>query len=185
MKVQLVKYSDLPNEEQRKYDEYANCIRVRFEDVDDPTIMSFDQGDWIDAKLAEDVNLRAGEFMHASIGFAMAIPKNYEAWLVPRSSTFKHYGVIQTNGIGIIDNSYNGNSDIWKIPIYATRDITIPKGTRICQFRLVRTMDSYSHHRCDDKCIMDLHTDNNGAIVILVVDDLGNSDRGGFGSTGE
>lgn len=121
-------------------------------------------GDWIDLRSAEDVALEKGDYHLIPLGVAMEIPKGYEAHVVPRSSTFSKYGVIQTNGIGIIDNEYNGDSDQWYMPVYATRTTVIGKGDRVCQFRLVKSM---------------------GEIEFVRVDNLGNQDRGGLGSTGK
>ena len=104
----------------------------------------------------------------------MRLPDGYEAHLVPRSGTFKKYGLIQTNSIGIIDNSYSGNNDIWKMPVYALdRDVEIQKGERLCQFRLMPTLSNM----CS---IATVKMKN----VIIVVDNLSDTDRGGFGSTG-
>ena len=94
----------------------------------------------------------------------MKLPDGYEAWIVPRSSTFKKYHIIQTNGIGIIDNSYCGDNDEWKMPVLAMRDTFIPKGTRICQFRVIKSM-KYPRW----KEVTTLETES----------------RGGFGSTGD
>lgn len=122
-------------------------------------------GDWIDLKAAEDVSLRAGDYTQIPLGVAMKLPKNYEAHLVPRSSTFRKYGIIQTNGVGIIDNSYSGDDDEWAMPAYATRDVMIREGARIAQFRILPVMD-------DDVIT---HT-------VVKLDELS---RGGFGSTGD
>ena len=94
------------------------------------------KSDWVDLRAAEDVELQAGEFKLISLGVSMELPKGYEAHVVPRSSTFKTWGILQTNSIGIIDESYCGDNDIWKMPVYATRDTTIHKNDRICQFRI-------------------------------------------------
>lgn len=97
------------------------------------------------------------------LGVAMELPKGYEALLVPRSSTFKNYGVLQANNIGIFDNFFKGDEDYWNFLVLATRDVTIPKGTRICQFRII---------------------ENQPQINFKVVDKLDNKNRGGIGSTG-
>lgn len=121
-------------------------------------------GDFIDLTTAEDTDLKAGEYKLISLGVAMQLPKGYYAEVVPRSSTFKKWGIIMANSIGIIDNDYCGPNDIWGFPALAMRDTFIPKGTRICQFRLVKKQEN----------------------VCFVEDSLeNNSDRGGWGSTGE
>ena len=93
----------------------------------------------------------------------MKLPDGYEAHLAPRSSTFKTWGIIQTNSIGVVDNSYSGNNDIWKMPVYATRDTVINVNDRICQFRIMPKVP-----------VLDVEE----------VDNLEGPDRGGFGSTG-
>lgn len=119
--------------------------------------------DWIDLRSAEDVNLNQGEFKLIPLGVAMKLPMGYEAHVVPRSSTFKNFGIIQTNGIGIIDNSYCGNGDQWYMPVLAMRDTHISLNDRICQFRIMPVQ---------------------GNIELSEVESLGNVDRGGIGSTG-
>lgn len=121
------------------------------------------EGDWQDLAIVEDVEMKAGEFRKISFGFAMKLPEGYEAHIVPRSSTFERYGIIQTNGIGIIDNKYEGNNDIWMLPCYATMDIIIPAGTRTSQFRLVEKQKK---------------------LKIEYVENLEGEDRGGFGQSG-
>lgn len=137
-------------------------IKVKY--FNDDTDKMLQLGDWIDLRAAETVTLLAGQFALIPLGVAMELPKGYEAHLVPRSSTFKNYGIIQTNSMGIIDNSYSGDNDEWKMPVYATRNTQINKGDRICQFRVIKTM---------------------GKIEIEEVDHLSSADRGGFGSTGK
>lgn len=141
-------------------------IKVRYDNIENPLKHS-DSGDWIDLYTAEDVTMKQGEFKLISLGIAMELPQGVEANIVARSSTFMRYGVLQTNAFGVIDCSYNGDEDIWKFPAYATRDTTIPKGTRICQFRLNQTMKSAF-----------------GDVQFTPVFTLGNTSRGGFGSTG-
>ena len=121
------------------------------------------KSDWIDLRASEDVELKAGEFRLIPLGVAMELPKGYEAHLVPRSSTFKNYGIIQTNSCGIIDCTYCGDEDMWRMPVYATRDTVIRKNDRICQFRIM---------------------ENQPKITFSQVESLGNINRGGFGSTG-
>lgn len=122
------------------------------------------QGDWIDCYNYKEVELQRGEFALLSLGFALELPEGIEAHLVPRSSTFKNYGIIQTNSMGVIDSSYCGDNDIWMMPVYATRDIIIPKDARIAQFRIEF---------------------NQPEIQFEEVETLQNQDRGGFGSTGK
>src|SRR5574344_890131 len=89
------------------------------------------KSDWIDLQASETVTLKAGEFRLIPLGVAIALPDGYEAHLVPRSSTFKNYGILQTNSMGVVDNSYCGDNDLWRFPAYATRDVTVEKGARI------------------------------------------------------
>ena len=120
-------------------------------------------GEWIDLYTAEDVYMQPFEFRIISLGVSMQLPEGYYAEVVPRSSTCKNYGVIEANSMGIIENDYCGDNDIWGFPAVAIRETHIPIGTRVCQFRLVKQAD-------------DVH--------FIQVDSLGNMDRGGFGSTG-
>ena len=122
------------------------------------------KSDRIDLRAAEDVELKAGEFKLISLGVSMELPKGYEAYIVPRSSTFKNFGIIQTNHHAIIDETYCGDNDIWKYPAYALRDTIIHKNDRICQFRIEK---------------------HQPAIMFEEVDTLGNKDRNGFGITGK
>ena len=95
------------------------------------------KSDWIDLRAAKDVQLKAGEFHLIPLGVAMELPKGYEAHIVPRSSTFKNFGIIQTNHMGIIDETYCGDNDQWFMPVYALRDTLIHVHDRICQFRIM------------------------------------------------
>lgn len=121
--------------------------------------------DWIDLRACETVALNKGDFKLISLGVIIKLPKGYEAHIVPRSSTFKNYGIIQTNHMGVIDESYCGDNDVWKFPAYATRNTTINKGDRICQFRITKKQPALE---------MTEHT----------LSDSFGTDRGGFGSTG-
>ena len=96
------------------------------------------KSDWIDLRAAEEVTLKKGEFAMIHLGVAMKLPEGYEAHIVPRSSTFKNFGLIQTNHMGVIDESYCGPNDWWRMPVYALRDTKIHVNDRICQFRLMR-----------------------------------------------
>lgn len=121
------------------------------------------KSDWIDLRAAKEVELKKGEFALIPLGIAMELPKGYEAHVVPRSSTFKNFGIIQTNSMGVIDESYCGDNDQWFFPSYALRDTEIHVNDRICQFRI---MEHQPHIEFDE---------------VLT---LGNKDRGGHGSTG-
>ena len=122
------------------------------------------KSDWIDLRAAERVELKAGEFRLITLGVAMQLPKGYEAHILPRSSTFKNFGIIQTNHCGVVDESYCGNGAQWFFPAYALRDTVIEVNDRICQFRI------FEHQP---------------AIEFEETEDLGNEDRGGIGSTGK
>lgn len=120
-------------------------------------------GDYIDLRCATDTFIKAGHLETIPLGVAMELPKGYEAMMLPRSSTFKKYGIVLVNSMGIIDNSYCGDNDEWKFQAYASRDVIIPKNERICQFRII---------------------ENQPQIEFEEVETLGNADRGGIGSTG-
>lgn len=119
--------------------------------------------DWIDLRAAEEVKMSPNQFKLIPLGVSMKLPEGYEAHIVPRSSTFKTWGIIQTNHMGVIDESYCGDDDQWMMPVLATRAIIIHKNDRICQFRIVRKQPK---------------------ILFQKVDSLGEESRGGFGSTG-
>ena len=104
-----------------------------------PLLEQWDKGDWVDLYTREEVVLQEGESTIIHLGVAMKLPNGYEAYLAPRSSTFKRWGLIQTNSIGVIDSTYCGNDDEWGMPVYATRPVIIPRGTRLCQFRIQQT----------------------------------------------
>lgn len=123
-----------------------------------------EKGDWIDLRAGEDYTLTAGEYCVVHLGVAMELPEGYTAVIAPRSSTFLKWGIIQTNSIGIIDESYCGDNDEWGMPVMAFRNTKIHKNDRICQFRLFKKNDDISFTK---------------------VKILGNKDRNGFGSTGE
>ena len=122
------------------------------------------KSDWIDLRAAEDVELKQGDFKLIPLGIAMQLPKGYEAHIVPRSSTFKNFGVIQANHMGMVDESYCGDNDQWYFPAIALRDTSIKAGDRICQFRIM---------------------EHQPQLIFEAVDTLGNEDRGGFGTTGK
>lgn len=138
-------------------------IKVKyFTDID--PIREISGGDWYDLRTAEEVTMEAGEFRLIPLGVAMELPDGYEAHVVPRSSTYKNYSVIQANHMGVIDNSYCGDDDQWMFPAIAFQDTNIPKGTRICQFRIVEKQPP---------------------VKFETVAHLTGPNRGGFGSTGE
>jgi dUTP pyrophosphatase len=138
-------------------------ILVKYHDKDLGKIEKFPVGDWIDLRSAERVDMDAGDFKVISLGISMKLPEGYEAHVVPRSSTFRRWGILQSNGIGIIDESYCGDDDIWKFPAIALRDTTIYKNERICQFRVMKKQPK---------------------LDFVESDELDEKDRGGFGSTG-
>ena len=122
------------------------------------------KSDWIDLRAAQRVELKKGEFQLIPLGVAMALPEGYEAHVVPRSSTFKNFGIIQVNSMGIIDNTYCGPNDQWFFPAYALRDTVIEVNDRICQFRIME----------------------NQPTIVFEEDSLEeHADRGGYGSTGK
>lgn len=140
-----------------------NTIQIKYHNMNIDKIKEIPEGNWIDLRASETVELKAGEFAIIPLGVSMKLPDGYEAHIVPRSSTFKKWGVIQTNHMGVIDNSYSGENDIWGMPVYAMRDTVIQENDRICQFRIMKTM---------------------GEIQFVEVEHMSGADRGGFGSTG-
>lgn len=141
----------------------VKTIKIKYHNPNIDKIEKVKNGDWIDLRAAETVELKAGEFKLVSLGVSMKLPDGYEAHIVPRSSTYKNFGIIQTNHCGIIDNSYSGTNDIWKFSAKADRDTVIRENDRICQFRIVKKMPEVTFD------------------AVEALDDL---DRGGFGSTG-
>ena len=141
-----------------------NTIFVKYFDKEIDKIEKIPNGEWVDLRAAETVEMKAGEFKLIPLGIGMILPAGYEANIVPRSSTFKHFGVIQTNCFGVIDNSYAGDNDQWFFPAYALRDTVINKNDRICQFRLNKIQEPLN---------------------ICEVEHLRDTDRWGHGSTGK
>lgn len=139
-------------------------IKIKYHNQNIDKIKKIAVGDWIDLRAAETVQLKAGEFRLISLGVSMQLPEGYEAHIVPRSSTYKKWNIIQTNHMGVIDNSYSGDNDIWMFPACAFVDTVIKENDRICQFRIVKKQPE---------------------IEFEVVEKLDGEDRGGFGSTGE
>lgn len=140
-----------------------NTIRIKYFTNDIDKITKIDKGDWIDLRAAETVEMKQGDFKLIPLGVAMKLPEGYEAHVVPRSSTYKNFGIIQTNHQAVIDESYCGDNDQWFYPAYALRDTVINKNDRICQFRIMKKMES---------------------VDFIEVDELKDKDRGGIGSTG-
>lgn len=121
------------------------------------------KSDWIDLRSAKEYSFRAGDFVLIDLGISVKLPEGYEMHIAPRSSTFKNYGLLQTNGVGIVDESYCGDGDVLKMPVYATRDTIVHVNDRICQFRIQKHQPKINFEE---------------------VETLGGKDRGGFGSTG-
>lgn len=139
-------------------------IKIKYHNKELEKIKKISIGNWVDLRAAEDVELKAGEFKIISLGVSMQLPEGYEAHIVPRSSTFKNFKIIQTNHCGVIDSSYQGDNDIWGMPVLAMADTTIKTNDRICQFRIMKTQPE---------------------IEFDEVEYLEGKDRGGFGSTGK
>ena len=140
-------------------------IKIKYFDKDIDKLEYIDgKSDWIDLRASEEVELKQGDFKLIPLGVAMELPNGYEAHIAPRSSTFKNFGIIQANSVGVVDQSYCGDNDMWKFPAIAMRDTIIHKNDRICQFRIMR---------------------NQPEIVFHEVKKLEGNDRGGFGSTGK
>lgn len=139
-------------------------IRIKyFTDKIEPLDYIDGKSDWIDLRASEEVALHTGDFALVPLGIAMELPEGYEAHVVPRSSTFKNWGLLQTNSMGVIDGSYCGDNDMWHVPVYATRDTVIHVNDRIAQFRIVKNQPKIRFEKTE--C-------------------LHHADRGGFGSTG-
>lgn len=145
-------------------DDETEKVKIKYFDNEIDKIEKISKGDWIDLRSAETVHLKKGEFHLIPLGVGMKLPEGYEAHVVPRSSTYKNFKVIQTNHMGIIDNSYSGDSDQWMMPVIAMENTTINKNDRICQFRINEIQPE---------------------IEFEVVEHLDDVSRGGFGSTGK
>ncbi|MBR6015298.1 MAG: deoxyuridine 5'-triphosphate nucleotidohydrolase [Firmicutes bacterium] len=139
-------------------------IKIKYFSEDAERLTYIDgKSDWIDLRAAKRMDLKAWEQYFVPLGVAMELPKCYEAHILPRSSAFKNYGILQPNSMGIVDNTYCGPDDQWHMPVLATRDAVIEKGDRIAQFRIM---------------------ENQPPIEFEESDLAGNITRGGFGSTG-
>ena len=139
-------------------------IKIKYHSDEINKIEMNEKGDWIDLRASETVVLNPGEFKLVKLGVSMQLPDGYEAHIAPRSSTFKTWGILQTNSVGVVDNTYCGDNDIWMMPVYATRYTVINVNDRICQFRIVEKQPKINFEE---------------------VEFLGNEDRGGIGSTGK
>ena len=139
-------------------------ININYADVDTKRLEKIPQGDWIDLYADETCELLPGDFKLISLGVVIKLPRGHEGYLLPRSSTFKNHGIIQTNGMGIVDESYCGPNDVWKMPVYATRHTTINRGDKIAQFRIAKKM---------------------GEVILAEIKEVNEENRGGFGSTGK
>lgn len=141
-----------------------NQIQIKYHDPNMPKLEFIDnKSDWIDLRARVGGSFKAGDFALIDLGVSMKLPDGYEAHIAPRSSTFKNYGIIQCNSVGVVDNSYSGTNDIWKMPCYFTRDVVINPYDRICQFRIMKKMDNVEFNE---------------------VDELDSVNRDGFGSSG-
>jgi len=143
----------------------TNKLQIKIKYLDD-SIAKLEKitiGDWIDLRAAEDIVMKQFDFKLIHLGIAMQLPEGYEANIVPRSSTYKNFGILQTNSFAVIDESYCGDNDWWRYPVVALKDTEIKKGDRICQFRINNKMPK---------------------IELMEVEILGNKDRNGLGSTG-
>lgn len=138
-------------------------IKIKYWDEKMPRVKKISVGDWIDLSTERVYKLNSGEYELLSLGVSIQLPKGYEAIIAPRSSTFGRYGILLANSIGIIDETYCGNDDVWRFPAYAVKDTIIPAGTRIAQFRIIKHQPK---------------------IKFIEVESLNNSNRGGIGSTG-
>ena len=138
-------------------------LKIKYHNKFLTKIVKKDHGDWIDLRSAEMRTLDKGEFDYINLGVSIQLPEGYEAHVVPRSSTFKNFKIIQTNHMGVIDETYCGDNDVWHMPVYAIEDIVINFNDRICQFRIIKKQPH---------------------IEFQEVENLDNESRGGLGSTG-
>lgn len=139
-------------------------IKVKYFTDIEPIKFVENKSDWYDLRAAEDIEMKAGEFKLIKLGVGIKLPAGYEAIIAPRSSTFKNFGILQANSIGVVDESYCGDNDQWMFPALAMRDTTIRKNDRICQFRIFEHQPPHT---------------------VKTVEHLDDVDRGGIGSTGK
>ena len=138
-------------------------IDIVYHNPNMPKLEKVDNGDWIDLRASVGGAFKKGDFALIDLGVSMRLPEGYEAHIAPRSSTFKHWGIIQCNSVGVVDNSFSGTNDVWKMPCFFTRDTVIEPNDRICQFRIIKKMEPVS---------------------FTEVTELNSTDWGGFGSSG-
>lgn len=153
-------------------------MKIRIKYFEESTkLKKIAKGNWIDVYANKDVFVKVNERAMIPLGFALELPRGWEAHLAPRSSTFKTWGIIQTNSVGVVDDTYIGDNDQWHMPVYCLegkgtelidgeeiKGTWIRKGDKIAQFRIMEVMPE---------------------IEFDEVESFGNSDRGGFGSTGK
>lgn len=150
------------------------------------------KGEWIDLKSSENLITKYPIALKARkdenrivkfnsnkipLGIGMKLPKGFEAIIAPRSSTFKNFGIVQCNSLGIIDTSFSGPNDQW---MYQTIDFVsneIKEGDRICQFRIQLSQKATIWQK-----LKWLFTRK---IEFEFVDDYEGVNRNGFGSTGK
>lgn len=142
-------------------------VKVKYTHKDSYRLKTIKKGDWIDLAIDEDISVNKGGVVKVPLGLAMKLPDGVEAHILPRSSTFGKTGLLLTNSMGVIDNSYSGDNDEWGAMFYATRPVFVERGTRLLQFRLVDTQSTMF-----------------GPVEFNEVNKLDDVDRGGFGSTG-
>jgi len=156
--INVIRRSDVPQ-----------TIKIKYFDPDMPRMELTVDGDWIDCRAARDYDLDPNTFNFTNdpllidLGFACKLPAGYEAHLAPRSSSFKRWGFLVVNSVGVIDESYCGEEDHWMLAVYPTRKAHINKYDRVCQFRIMKKQPE---------------------IIFEEVENLSNNSRGGFGSTG-
>lgn len=155
--------SKIKEETEKTIDKYRPEILIKYHTPVAGPVEQAHDGEWFDVRAAKFYDLKAGNKYMIDLGISVRVPHGYEAILAPRSSSFKKWGFIQTNSIGVIDETYSGDDDIWMLPVFATRDAHIDAGDRVAQFRIQR---------------------NQGRPRLTEVSYLGKNNRGGFGSTG-
>ena len=155
---------DMPEYDEHMWETQRLPIQIVYHDPDLPKLEFIEgKSDWIDLRASKDYVLHKGEFALIDLGVSMKLPEGYEAHIAPRSSTFKNFRIIQTNSVGVVDNSYSGTNDVWKMPVLAMENTCISKGDRVCQFRIMKKMEP---------------------VAFFETTCLDSEDRGGIGSTG-